>query len=166
TISNELTLAGNTVMELNRTNSPANSDRVAGLKNVIYGGSLSITNIGEALQVGDRFKLFESAAYSGSFASITYPAGYTFTNKLALDGTVQVLAVPVTNPVLTFERNGTGYVLNWTPTAGFKLQSQTNTLNVGLSTNWADVEGGATPPVPVTFPTVNPSVFFRLIGTP
>lgn len=166
TISNELTLAGSAVMELNRTNLPANSDRIAALKNVIYGGILSITNIGEALQVGDRFKLFDSAAYNGTFANITYPAGYTFTNKLALDGTIQVLTAPVTNPLLTFERKGTGYVLNWTPTTGFKLQSQTNALSLGLSTNWADVVGGETPPVPVTFSTGNSSVFFRLINKP
>jgi len=167
TVSNELTLAGATLMELNRTNTPANCDQVIGLANVIYGGTLVVTNLGDTLQVGDSFKLFDSLAYNGSFASITYPAGYTFTNKLAIDGTIQVLTAPVTTPpVLTYEIDGSNWVFNWTG-SGFKLQVQTNTLAVGISDNWADVLGGNTSGVSVPGPnTANPAVFYRLISTP
>lgn len=168
TINSNLTLAGSAVFELNRTNSPANSDRVAGLSSVTYGGTLVVTNVGEDLQVGDSFKLFDGAAYGGSFSSITYPVGYGFTNKLAIDGTIEVTSVPASEPpTLNYEVDGANWVFTWTG-SGFKLQSQTNVLSVGLTaTNWSDVPGGSTSGVSVPGPDKNqPAVFFRLISTP
>lgn len=48
--------------------------------------------------------------------------------------------------------------------AGYKLQAQTNSQSVGLSTNWGDYPGGGTSPVSVTNNPANPAVFFRLIS--
>jgi hypothetical protein len=48
----------------------------------------------------------------------------------------------------------------------FKLQAQTNTLDVGLGTNWADYAGGATSPITVTIIGTNPAVFFRAFPIP
>jgi AraC-like DNA-binding protein len=41
-------------------------------------------------------------------------------------------------------------------------QSQTNSLNVGLSNNWYTFPGGSTSPVNVTINPTNPAVLFRL----
>jgi hypothetical protein len=61
-------------------------------------------------------------------------------------------------------------MLNCTPSGGdlvfngFKLQTQTNSLTVGLGTNWVDVVGGNTSGVSVPV-TASPTAFFRLIST-
>ena len=70
TINNSLTLGGNATMEINRT---TGSDKVAGITTVTYGGTLTVQNIGPALQFGDSFTLFSASAYAGSFASMILP---------------------------------------------------------------------------------------------
>jgi hypothetical protein len=52
--------------------------------------------------------------------------------------------------------------LDFSWTGSFKLQSQTNALNVGLNTNWYDYPGGDSSPVSVPVDASNGSVFFRL----
>ena len=59
--------------------------------------------------------------------------------------------------------SGGDLVFNWTGN-GYKLQTQTNSLTVGLGTNWVDVVGGNTSGVSVPV-TASPTAFFRLIST-
>jgi hypothetical protein len=65
---------------------------------------------------------------------------------------------------LSYKPAGRDLIFNWTG-GGFKLQTQTNSLTVGLGTNWVDVPGGGTSggSVPVT---ASPAAFYRLISTP
>ena len=56
-----------------------------------------------------------------------------------------------------------GNVLNFSWMGLFKLQSQTNTLSLGLSTNWYDYPDTSNP-VSETIDPANPTVFFRLIS--
>jgi autotransporter-associated beta strand protein len=94
TVSNTLTLAGNTVMEINRTSTP-NCDRVAGITTLTYGGTLTVNNLGAAPQPGDAFTLFIAKTYLNAFASMNLPVlgpSYVWdTSTLALDGTIRVL---------------------------------------------------------------------------
>lgn len=98
TLSNSLTLAGNVVFNLNRTNAQ-NANTIAGLTTVNYGGKLTVTNVGNTLQTGDTFTLFAAGAYSGGFTNITLPtlgSGlFWSTAQLAVNGTISVAAVPV-----------------------------------------------------------------------
>lgn len=169
TVSNTLTLQGTVIMEIARNGSSVTNDQVNGISTLNYGGTLVVTNIGSsALQVGDSFKLFAATTYGATaFTNIVYPAGYTFTDNLASSGTITVLTVPSTgSPVLGYTPSGANWVFNWSG-SGFKLQTQTNSLSVGLGTNWSDVPGGNTSGVSVPAPVVgNPAVFFRLISTP
>ena len=59
-------------------------------------GNLTVTNVGAALVLGDTFTLLNSAGgYSGEFTKVTLPAlanGLSWTNNLAVDGTIQVVA--------------------------------------------------------------------------
>ena len=71
TFTNGITLAGTTVMELNRTNAQ-NADRITG-GSVVLGGTLTVTNLGAALQAGDSFQLF-TGTLSGSFTATNLPA--------------------------------------------------------------------------------------------
>ena len=46
----------------------------------------------------------------------------------------------------------------------FKLQSQSNSLDVGISTNWGDYPDGGSSPVTVSIDAANGTVFFRLVS--
>jgi autotransporter-associated beta strand protein len=97
TLNNTLSLAGKTLMALNRTNAQTSS-RLQGLASLPYGGTLTVTNLGPALQSGDTFTLFSASAYSGTFTSLTLPtlsAGLAWdTTMLAQNGTLSVATVP------------------------------------------------------------------------
>ena len=70
-----------------------------------------------------------------------------------------------TQPQLGFVAAGNQLQLNWPADhAGWQLQSQTNNLAVGLSTNWVNVAGSTqTNQILLPLNTVNGTVFFRLV---
>ena len=94
TFSNHLTLAGKAVLEINRTNTPANADLIkAGV--LTFGGTLTVTNVGDALQSGDTFTLFNAAVKNGFFSVTNLPAlsvGLAWVNTLATDGKLSVVS--------------------------------------------------------------------------
>lgn len=171
TVTNTVTLGGATFMKLNRAGLP-NSDRIAA-KSFTGGGTLSVTNIGAGLQAGDTFQLF-STNISG-FATVNLqtndPANYyayTWTNRLAIDGTIRVLtAVQTVNtnrPIIGFTASGNTLTLSWPTNAGWTLEVQTNSSSTGLSTNWVVVPNSQN--VTSTNITINPtngSVFYRMV---
>ena len=179
TVNNSATLSGmHGSFELNKTNSLAVMDEFGNITNYvrllntndvlivsgalsISGSSITVQNDGPPLVLGDTFKLFSQAA---SFTSANLPAldaGLAWNNKLAVDGSIQVVVASVTPPTLSFTQTGSTLNFTWTD-ASFHLQSQTNSLNVGLSSNWFDYPSGGTSGVNVTVNPANPAVFFRL----
>ncbi|TAL00310.1 MAG: hypothetical protein EPO07_09850 [Verrucomicrobia bacterium] len=166
TVSGNVTLGGNMLMELNRSLSP-NSDRlVSSGGSITGGGTLTATNIGPALAANDTFQLFSSGV-SGITANL--PATdyinamtYTWQNNLASSGSIKVLtATALTPPVLNYLQSGSTLTLSWT--GPFKLQSQTNNLSAGITTNgWSNYPSGGSSPVIVTINPANPTVFYRL----
>ncbi len=63
---------------------------------------------------------------------------------------------------LTFQRTGNSLDISW-PVAGGRLQTQTNTINAGLGTNWVTLPGSTTTNrVIVPIDQANGSVFYRL----
>jgi autotransporter-associated beta strand protein len=165
TINNTLTLAGTTAVEVSKTGSALDSDRVAGLTGVTFGGNLVVSHLGpEALAAGDSFQLFNIGG-SGNFASITPALTGGFSWEFNPATGVLSVTGPGNQPQLGFEKIGNNLVFSWTVT-GFKLQAQTNSLNVGISNNWVDYPNGATSGVSVPIDQGNSTVFFRLISTP
>ena len=73
TISNNLSLAGNAIFCLNRNYSPSSAS-VDGISTLTYGGTLTVSNLGGALQSGDVFQLFQANNYSGKFSNWILPA--------------------------------------------------------------------------------------------
>lgn len=144
TIATNITLAGTLLMELNRTNSPATNDMLLANGTITAGGTLTVTNLGPALQGGDKFKLF-ATGISG-FTATNLPvltAPMYWTNRLAIDGTIAVVN-PVnlspTNVVAVV--NGNNLELSWPADhTGWFLQAQTNSLGVGLNNNWVTIPG-------------------------
>ena len=139
---------------------------------IVYGGTLTVTNVGTNLVAGDRFVLF-SGPFSGSFTTVNLPGNlgsvtYTWTNRIAIDGSIQVLTVVVvnTNPTnITASVSGSTLTLSWPADhPGWRLQSQTNSLATGLTTTWTDIPGTATSNTyNATIDPANGAVFYRLV---
>jgi autotransporter-associated beta strand protein len=167
TISNSLSLSGNTVMELNAA--AGTNDLVRGLTAVTYGGTLTLSNLEGTVAASNAFKLFSADSYQGAFATLS-PANPGLhlawnTNTLAVDGTLRVVSTlppsvsvgpltPCAPPAVCFN-------LSWPADhTGWRLQVQTNSLGA----NWHDVPG-ATFTNQLAFP-LDPavhSIFYRLV---
>lgn len=171
TISNALNLSGVTFMELNAA--AGTNDLVRGLTSVTYGGTLSLSNVAGTITAPNAFKLFSANIYRGAFAALT-PAnpgpGLAWnTNTLATDGTLRVVS---TVPTTIFIGHATPcappsicFALSWPPDhLGWRLQVQTNSLAVGLGTNWRDVPNSfATNQMTFVLDPAAGCVFYRLI---
>ncbi len=166
------TLNGTVIMDLNRTAGAVTNDEII-CPSMTVSGALIVTNIGPDLITSNRFVLF-SIPVSG-FSSVQLPpknaAGtvtYVWQNKLSVDGSILLLqgASPVnTNPTnLTFSVSGGKLNLGWPADhTGWRLQVQTNSLAVGLSTNWSTVAGSSsTNQINVPLNSANGSIFYRL----
>jgi autotransporter-associated beta strand protein len=156
------------LVKVNKTTSIAN-DKVVSPTLVTMGGTLVITNLGNALAGGDAIPLFSATNYSGSFSSIvpaTPGAGLAWdTSTLDSDGTLRVLAtVNLTRTNIITQLSGNQLTLSWpVDHIGWWLQIQTNSLNTGLSTNWVDLPGSSTTnKVIITIDPANGAVFYRM----
>lgn len=166
TISNSLTLSGITIMELNAA---ANTnDYVRGVSILTYGGTLSLSNVaGTITPNSSTFKLFSANQYRNAFAALN-PAspgqGLAWnTNTLVTDGTLRVIStspVPINNALSANLLN-----LSWPADhIGWRLQVQTNSLSVGLSSNWFNVPNSiGTNQMAFTIDRTVGCVFYRLI---
>jgi autotransporter-associated beta strand protein len=160
TVQSNIVLNGTVVLELNRTNAPT-SDKLTSTAGTITGnGTLTVTNLGPALQVGNTFQLF-SQAVSG-FATVNLSAGYLWANNLASNGTIQVTTVVSTNPTnLTLQATSNSLTLSWPFNhTSWRLQAATNLFG----SSWVDVAGStATNSMLIPVYPTNASLFFRLV---
>ena len=164
TVSNSVTLAGTTWMTVNTNSAPNASQLVAG-GTLAFGGTLVISNAGPALAVGNQFTLF-SAGGTGSFTiSPASPgAGLAWdTSALASSGILKVASAgPSGTDHLTNSVAGSTLSLSWG--LGWTLECQTNSLTVGLGTNWETcVPSSANiTSTNITVDPNSPAVFYRL----
>ena len=163
TINNSLTNGGNLAIEVNKSLSPSNDlVVVSGLLINTGTGTLTVSNLGPAVAVGDKFTLFSKPMQNGA-AVIVAGARANWINNLAVDGSITVGSL-IPPPTLNYTRTGNSLQFTWTDS--FKLQAQTNSLATGLGANWTDYPGGGTSPVTVPIGMTNGAVFFRLLSTP
>ena len=124
--------------------SHASADRVTGLTNVSFGGTLQVI-VNGTLNGGEIFKLFEAQSYSGDFTvydlpPLSDPLSWN-TNSLPLDGTLKVAGgiVPLSfNPEV--QRDGASLIFRGSggkSPGSYCILSSTN-LNLPL-TNWTRV---------------------------
>jgi fibronectin-binding autotransporter adhesin len=96
TVNNSLTLAATstTLMEISKSGGTVTFDRLLGVTTLTQGGTLIVTTSGEALQVGDSFRLFTATSYNGAFATVNLPTSYVWdTSQLKTNGTIAVTAI-------------------------------------------------------------------------
>ena len=171
TANSAASVSGVVAMKINRDASPASDEFAAPGITVNSGATLTVLNIGSTnLAAGDKFTLF-SAPISGAFGSVTLPAlpsaNLSWTNRLALDGSIAVVAGGGVNPNstnITASVSGGTLTLSWPQDhTGWTLQSQTNAPGGGLSPNWFDVVGStSTNMISIPIAPTNGPVFFRL----
>jgi autotransporter-associated beta strand protein len=174
TVSSNLTLRGTTILDLNRLASGmvTNSQIIVKTNATLdCGGSLVLTSSGQPLQAGDTFKLFKAATILNPFtdASITYPtlgAGLSWTNQIAIDGSVAVVGTgPTTPPTLGVTvSGGSALSITWpTGYTSYVLQIQSNGPGMGLNnTNWTTVNT-TTNQFNLPIDPASGSVFLRLL---
>jgi autotransporter-associated beta strand protein len=163
TVQSNVTLNGSLLLKLDRTNSQNSDKLVSTAGHFTTGGSLTVTNVGPSLQTGDTFQLF-GAAVNGFSSPIlpTLSLGLGWTNKLAVNGTIQVETLVAINPTnITFQTTAGGLIMNWpSDHTGWWLQEETNLLG----SNWVNVAGSSTTnQVTIPFSPAQPANFFRLV---
>ncbi len=144
TLGSDLTLNGNVLVKVNTSLAQSN-DLVTVSGTLVNNGAgvVTVNNLGPALAAGDSFKLFSQAVTGGETLSIT-GAGAIWTNKLAIDGTIQVLTASIPQPrIVSSAIVGTTLVLSGTnglANGSYQVLSSTN-IATPLA-NWTSVASG------------------------
>ena len=173
TFSNPPVLNGGIVLKVNRNNgAPLNDQILLPSSGVAYGGTLTVSNVGDSLQAGDTFQLFKATGYGGAFAATNLPtlgAGLAWSNSVAVNGSLAVLSTVSLVPTnLLFGLSGNYLTLSWPADhAGWRLLMQTSNLALGISAatnDWMTVPNSQltnqlTLPLDVTLP----DEYFRLV---
>jgi autotransporter-associated beta strand protein len=163
-VSNDVTLlpSSTVAMELDKTSGTNDLLRVSGTVN--YGGTLTPVVLSAPLAAGDAFRLFDAAASTGNFSSISGSPGEGLDWKFSpASGMLTVFSTAPTN--LTASMTGGQLQLSWpSDHLGWHLQVQTNDFGTGLNTNWLDLSDTATvTSVTNILDATSGSVFFRLV---
>jgi fibronectin-binding autotransporter adhesin len=171
TVTNTATINGALTLQINRTNTPNASELAA--QSFVNGGSIALTvnNVGATnFAAGDTFQLFNKA-FPGTFTATNLPvlaAPLYWTNNISVNGSIAVGTTVTVNPNptnITFSVSGNVLTLTWPADhTGWRLQTQTNGLNIGLNTNWAEVAGATG--LNMTNFVINPAngtVFYRMV---
>lgn len=166
TVTNNVNLNGTTVMEVQ--SSPSTNDRLRSITGTInFGGTLAVTNL-TPIAGTNTYQLFQGTL-AGNFSNIILPnlPGVAWnTANLNVNGTITAVQTVNTTPInLTFALTGSGLDISWPDDhTGWRLEGQTNSVNVGLSNNWVTVTGSAaTNRVIMPFNPANGSAFYRLV---
>ena len=119
TFSNALTLSGNAIFNINRTNAQK-ADLVV-VPSLVLGGSVTIQNVGATPVLGDTFQLFSvsgaisNAGYYPVLPSLGSGVHWDY-SKLVTNGTITVASgAPTFFSVKTYGAKGDGVSNDWTP---------------------------------------------------
>jgi len=169
TLNGSLNIAGNLQFNVNKALGTPNSVlSVAGTLTNSGAGNVIVANVGvPTLTNNDTFTLFSQPVLNGNTLKIVGPAGVTFTNNLAVDGSITVLSVaPPVNPNptnLTFSVSGNTLNLSW-PADHLGWTLQTNSVALANTNYWFPYPGSAAlTNVVITINPAKTSVFFRLV---
>ncbi|HXI72373.1 MAG TPA: autotransporter-associated beta strand repeat-containing protein, partial [Verrucomicrobiae bacterium] len=144
TISNSLTLAGTTLMEVNSSNGQC--DHIQGLTSLAYGGTLVVSNLAGTITNGQSFQLFSVPAnHSGNFSSITpsLDGGLAWSFN-PTNGLLTVVSTTATYPTsLNLTVSGGILSLAW-PSTHLGWIAQSNSTDLSSPGNWFDIPGTST----------------------
>jgi fibronectin-binding autotransporter adhesin len=92
-INNSLTITGNIKVRVNRAGSASDKAVVSGVLTNNGTGTVTVSNLGSTLQVGDTFSLFNKALSNGA-AMTVIGGGVAWGNNLAVNGSIVVVSPP------------------------------------------------------------------------
>jgi autotransporter-associated beta strand protein len=140
TISGGLTLGGNLAVKLNRSLVQSNDLIVTSSALNTNHGLVLVNNLGPALAVGDTFTLVSSPVTNGQLLTVV-GAGVIWTNNLAVDGSITVLATNLPTPVFHSAAPASGSIIlsgaNGSPNRPYVVLGTTN-----LTAPWSVVGSG------------------------
>jgi autotransporter-associated beta strand protein len=142
-IGGNLTLAGNLAIEVNRSVSPSN-DLVNVTGTIVNSGAgvINVANLGPALQAGDKFKLFNKAVSGGATMTIAGGGTAVWSNKLEVDGSIEVVSVPLPR-IVTSGITGSDFILSGTNGVAGGAYEVLSSTNVALPlAGWTSVNSG------------------------
>jgi hypothetical protein len=139
---------------VNETNTPATNDSVvvSGTLNNTGTGTLKVVNLGPPLNVGDSFTLFSKPLVNGNVLTVS-GSGVVWNNKLAVDGSIQVISV-----VPSFTSGGAARLpdgnikltANGVIGSTYKLWATTNLTLSPISSTWTLISSGTVTTSPFT----------------
>ncbi len=142
TVTNGVTLAGNTLLKLNAATKTNDVILATNSPGITYGGTLTVTNISAtALAAGNSFQLFTAASYSGAFTSIvpaTPGAGLLWNTNTLSSGALSIVSGVVPQPHITgMSLSGGTLIINGTNGVAGEQYNLLTTTNLALAlTNW------------------------------
>ena len=142
TLNGGLTLNGNLLFKIKKLVSPSND--VASVSGALTNGGtgkLTVMNLGPALAVGDKFKLFNKPLTNGAALTVT-GVGAVWVNNLQVDGSISVSSTTLPQPVITTTTifNGTNLVFNGTNgTVGATYYVLTSTNLILPLSSWTPI---------------------------
>ncbi len=170
-VTGPVTLGGAGIFEARIDRNKVPNSGKLNAPSITLGGTLVVTNLGAALQVGDTFDLLDGPL-SGSFTSVVLPNYHTWnTNNLGVDGTISVTGIlpgptfsTVDGSLIAFGQV-TLNATNGAPNGQYVVLSSTN---LALPSNWTPVvtnafdAGGNMTGQIITFDPAVPQQFFML----
>lgn len=146
TVAGKLTLAGTATMEINK--STATCDQISGSALATYGGTLTVTNLAGTLASGDKFILFPSSGYSGSFSTFNLPAltgGLKWdTSGLLVDGSILVGFDAAITGQPSSQSVGQGVSATFSVTAtGLPVPTYQWQISTNGGSTWLNIPGAA-----------------------
>ncbi len=162
TVSNDVALSGNTLIEVNKT--AGTHDLVTGVNTLTYGGTLTVTNLSGTLTTSDPFTIFSATTPVGNFSSIAGSPGpglnWSFNPA---SGVVSVVVGVASNPTnISYTVSGGALNLTW-PASHLGWIAASNSVDVNNPSLWFDIAGsGSATSLNVTFDSLKTNVFFRL----
>ena len=140
TINNSFTNYGNLFFKVNKALSPSQSNDMASVSGTLLNvgtGTLTVSNAGPALTVGNKFKLFNKAMTGGGSLTVA-GANAVWNNNLAVDGTISVASLIPPKPLITTTTlSGTNLIFSGTNgTAGNTYYVLTSTNVTTPLANW------------------------------
>jgi autotransporter-associated beta strand protein len=131
-INNSLTLNGNLLFKVKRLVSQSND--IASVSGTLANsgtGTLTVSNLGPAFVVGDKFYLFNKLMTGGGALTVT-GGGVAWNNNLVTDGSISVASLTIPKPVIVSTTlSGTNLVFSGTNGTGLPV----GTYYVLASTN-------------------------------
>ena len=171
TIDNTLSLAAGSSTSVRINKQAESNDKILGLTSIAYGGTLVVSNLSGILTTNDSFPLFSAASYTGAFTALnpSTPGNDLIwnTNTLAIDGVLRIAAAAGTPPspanITASVMSGGLLQLSWPAQQAWILEVQTNSLTVGLGSNWVPIPASAATNL-VVVPVYRGSgaIFYRL----